>query len=407
MIAQMTKNLRIRVNLTMEALVQSRNIPQDVTAFAWTPVAEIAEKIQHDTGIATDKQRLFYRGSEITNFKKNSPSDPTLSFFGIKNGSSIYLQCSKVEINNPIVVHGMSMDLSEEGKLLLKQCSAGLLNGQQPISVTYGEAGKTGCTNNRQTMINATKMVKNYGINPGECYVREVAAYLIDSVNVPCTLRVEIISDVFQKQFQNHLPHKVGSLQKFMYGDVIENYGTDFLKNFQRREVHKIGILDIRILNCDRNGGNLLVGKNEFYSEGKKYYMYELIPIDHGLAFPEKLNITSDSWVWMQMEQAKEPFDPYTIEYINNINIEEDIVIINKELKLSLLALENIRISHLVLKKSVNHGLTLYQIGSMLIRPNYNTPSMLEKLLFHAENLAKEKHRHSKTRLQKHRRSQP
>lgn len=37
------------------------------------------------------------------------------------------------------------------------------------------------------------------------------------------------------------------------------------------REVHKIGILDIRIVNCDRNEENILV---------RKYYLYKRIYLD-------------------------------------------------------------------------------------------------------------------------------
>jgi len=35
----------------------------------------------------------------------------------------------------------------------------------------------------------------------------------------------------------------------------------DFKYKFNLREVHKIGILDIRVINCDRNEENILVRK--------------------------------------------------------------------------------------------------------------------------------------------------
>lgn len=44
---------------------------------------------------------------------------------------------------------------------------------------------------------------------------------------------------------------KHGSLQEFVRSDgLIGDYGS---KRFADTEIHKIGILDIRILNCDRN----------------------------------------------------------------------------------------------------------------------------------------------------------
>lgn len=48
---------------------------------------------------------------------------------------------------------------------------------------------------------------------------------------------------------------------------------------FSVEEVHKIGLLDVRILNCDRNDENILIKKvND---------KLVLIPIDHGLSFPD------------------------------------------------------------------------------------------------------------------------
>ena len=40
--------------------------------------------------------------------------------------------------------------------------------------------------------------------------------------------------------------------------DIAGNMGSN---QFDTEEVHKIGILDLRILNCDRNEANILVKK--------------------------------------------------------------------------------------------------------------------------------------------------
>lgn len=50
--------------------------------------------------------------------------------------------------------------------------------------------------------------------------------------------------------------------------------------------MHKIGILDIRIVNCDRNDANILVKKLMMGKEKPRKVM-RLIPIDHGLSFPD------------------------------------------------------------------------------------------------------------------------
>jgi hypothetical protein len=50
---------------------------------------------------------------------------------------------------------------------------------------------------------------------------------------------------------------KIGSLQLFAENlGPIENFSSDI---FERDEVHKIAILDLRLLNLDRNLSNILV----------------------------------------------------------------------------------------------------------------------------------------------------
>lgn len=50
---------------------------------------------------------------------------------------------------------------------------------------------------------------------------------------------------------------RVGSLQRFVKSSgPIEDYSPDL---FSADEVHKIAVLDLRILNLDRNGCNILV----------------------------------------------------------------------------------------------------------------------------------------------------
>lgn len=65
--------------------------------------------------------------------------------------------------------------------------------------------------------------------------------------------------------------------------DIVGNMGSN---QFDVDEVHKIGILDIRILNCDRNEANILVRKAMVGKE-KPRKVLKFIPIDHGLSFPD------------------------------------------------------------------------------------------------------------------------
>lgn len=68
----------------------------------------------------------------------------------------------------------------------------------------------------------------------------------------------------------------------------IENYSSDL---FSVDEIHKIAVLDMRLLNIDRNTDNILVtrlGEN-----------LALVPIDHGLCMPDSLEVNSYDLAWL------------------------------------------------------------------------------------------------------------
>lgn len=417
-------------------------------------------------GIAPHRQRLFFRGREITadidpisrgrGRKKRALSSHTLSWFGIVDCSVLYLQCSTASDISPIVHYGFCSVLCsdnssfESNRKLIKQCTLGLFDDRKPSLSADGEGGtyffenyrdgkwqKVGCfkpSDEEAGAINNPRgrtdprQAMHCGIKPTEGHLREIAAYLLDTGqtgtkyvgfhSVPPTMRVEVaaISSTDSFHYNPSIPspiglnpltsgasanrlnpkqsadsmdgthRKIGSLQQFVAGEVVENLGV---QNFAIREVHKIGILDIRMLNCDRNSGNVLVSRNDF---GR----LELIPIDHGLSMPEQLEITRDSWVWLHWTQSREPFDPFTLQFINQIDVEHDILRLKSELNFREIVFENMRVSHLVLKRCANSGLTLHQIGSIIARPDFDTKSILEELMVQAEALAIERCRQQK-----------
>lgn len=148
------------------------------------------------------------------------------------------------------------------------------------------------------------------GVLSGEGVIREVASYLLDSAHfssVPATIFAECMHPSFNNSISQEIdssqlessskaysnvissliepslveqssssttdtlktsmhPHtkigmKYGSLQSFVHADdVASNLSSDL---FSVDEVHKIAILDLRILNLDRNDGNILVKKKE------------------------------------------------------------------------------------------------------------------------------------------------
>ncbi|XVF54495.1 hypothetical protein PTKIN_Ptkin05aG0184800 [Pterospermum kingtungense] len=161
-------------------------------------------------------------------------------------------------------------------------------------------------------------------VRVGETGFREVAAYLLDYgrfANVPPTALVKVTHSVFNvndgvngnKLQSKKKVSKIASLQQFIPHDFdASDHGTS---GFPVGAVHRIGILDIRILNTDRHGGNLLVRK---LGGVEGFGQVELIPIDHGLCLPESLE--DPYFEWIHWPQASIPFSDDELEYIRELD---------------------------------------------------------------------------------------
>ena len=140
------------------------------------------------------------------------------------------------------------------------------------------------------------------GIRSGEGAMRERAAFLLDhhSISgVPPTTMVTLSSKA-DAEFE-----KTGSLQQYIPFDYdAEECGTGL---FSVEEVHKICLADLRYVNTDRNGQNLLVTR-------RKDGGTNLTPIDHGYCFPDALQELF--FEWMYWPQAKQPFSPSLLKSV-------------------------------------------------------------------------------------------
>lgn len=165
-------------------------------------------------------------------------------------------------------------------------------------------------------------------------------------------------SVAMQLATQKKIGMKFGSLQEFCKSEgPIENFSSD---KFHKDEIHKIGILDLRILNIDRNETNILV-RTKVNKTGKR--VWSLIPIDHGLTFPDNLAVCSFDLAWMSWRQAEAPFSSRTMKFIESINVDEDIELLEKTFKFRTICLRNAKITTLLLIKGAKAGLTLSSIG--------------------------------------------
>jgi hypothetical protein len=178
-------------------------------------------------------------------------------------------------------------------------------------------------------------------IRIGETGFREVAAYLLDydnSANVPPMILVKICHPVFHMNESVNGANKniadasiqavskIASFQRFIPLDFdASDHGTSC---FPVCAVHRIGILDIRILNTDIHARNLLVRKKT--GAGKFGKQTELVPIDHGLCLPECLE--DPYFEWIHWPQASVPFSKDELEYIAKLDPVKDAYMLRMEL---------------------------------------------------------------------------
>jgi hypothetical protein len=224
------------------------------------------------------------------------------------------------------------------------------------------------------------------GIYSGELASREVAAYLLDNKGIHCvppTCMIEIDGSLFQNKDIDQFPpaNKKGSCQKFISNNGVAS-NINYSK-FSSYEVQKIAILDLRILNCDRNEANILF-KRQPNSE-----MVELVPIDHGLSLPDTLEVYERDLIWTSWPQAFEPIAPNLLEYIISLNPKEDFNKLKNNLNIRSVCLRNFRIAEIFLIKCAQKGLSLGRIGKIMYRKNEEARSSLEKIIEQTEFIYK------------------
>jgi len=209
---------------------------------------------------------------------------------------------------------------------------------------------------------NPKKIVVN--VSPvGNGSIREVAANILDHnfAGVPATYLLNnlLVGDKV---------YKTGSLQKFV-GSIGDASSIGCI-NFPVDDVHAIGILDIRLMNTDRNGENILVNKENG--------LLRLVPIDHGGILPSK--IESIWFEWMTWRQAKQPFSKRSLEFIQSIDIEQDARTLSS-LSVEEESIQIMKISTTLLKFGAHAGLTLYEIASCVCRKRPREKSELELIV--------------------------
>ncbi|CAL8468513.1 g8053 [Coccomyxa elongata] len=274
-------------------------------------------------------------------------------------------------------------------------------------------------------------------VRVGEAAVREVAAFLLDRehfARVPHTVMVKVSHNIFHvsedagsptstvgtdamstsfgsnlssslhgnhAQPSSSVPSdltcaKLASLQEYVCHDCdTSEMGAS---RFAARDVHRIGILDIRIWNTDRHAGNILVRRPRDSSANLSGMarldsgQMELVPIDHGFCLPESYE--SPYFEWLFWPQAMMPFSEEELDYISRLDAAADKELLRRELpSLREESLRTLEVATLLLQRCAAAGLTLAEIGAAMSRPLVGIDeeaSELERLCLVARELADE-----------------
>jgi hypothetical protein len=211
---------------------------------------------------------------------------------------------------------------------------------------------------------------------------REVAAYLLDHdgfSNVPRTSFAKAKHPNLNNP-SSEIVWKSGSIQEYVSSaGHAGDYSPSF---FSADAVHRVAILDIRIVNLDRNDGNLLVSapSGSPRSSPSAQHKGTLVPIDHGSCLPDAIGATADSIVWMEWPQARLPFGDLELEYIKCLDLDRDAALLRDVLHIPESNRRLAWAAGRLLQIFAENGRTAYDIGKVLYRDDFDSPSPFEHL---------------------------
>ena len=388
----------------------------------WSNIHDVKNLIKGVEGIAPERQRLFFRGREVDNsWCVASAEDGCTLFCVVKSSDTSQRYAAKINLCASssttakrlrecmlAAQRGLSLNLKP---LLAVEGLGGTYflrdNKKQCVACFKPQDEEPGGINNPRGLVGMHgQIAQERGIKAGEACAREMAAYLLDHerfAGVPATAMAEASHHSFNHSNGKEKP-KLGMLQEYViHDDVAGDLSPDL---FSVNEVHKIGILDIRCVNTDRNEGNILVryGRDKTEYARKDGFTHSLpkwrqvkrsannitlVPIDHGYCFPKTFNIGWCDWCWLGWKQTKKPFDKKTLEYISKLDPDADIERLRKETDIPKECLRNSKIATVLLKQGAAAGLLLFEIADIMSRNNLERPSDLEEAVARAQAMAK------------------
>jgi len=264
-------------------------------------------------------------------------------------------------------------------------------------------------------------------IVPGFSMFREVAAFILDGsfAGVPETalgkirIKYNPLGEVSLNSSDDGTStasswslhgYKLCSLQHYIRHECCtEDMGPGM---FSTDDVHRIAILDIRICNLDRHQGNILVCKNHPYKASQTAAetvndsslsksapiectlekcaientmlksQYKLVPIDHGYCLPHILAMNEANLSWISWPHSKLPLSLELREYIKNLDYQKDIQLLKQMMGVAMpdSSLITLQVCTTLLKKGIEEGLTLHDIGMIMINNNITDKNAISLL---------------------------
>jgi len=152
-------------------------------------------------------------------------------------------------------------------------------------------------------------------------------------------------------------------------------------------DVHRVAVLDLRILNLDRHAENLLLRRSSDPAlapppDGRRLSggapCFHLVPIDHAYAFPPRAH--GAFFEWQHWPQAKEPLSPALLDAIAGLDLDYETALL-RSLGLEEPAVRTHYVATMWLKIGAAAGLTPYQLASFAAAPLPDESSLLEQVL--------------------------
>lgn len=409
--------MRSEVENSMQVHIQMQPMQADacatnvaLPAFAYNRVQFIKEQLleQHGElhGLKASELDLVYDGTVLTDGKmlleygvNGSAEEPSVIKFAVQSPSS-----SAVGLSSDPLVDGHCPGM----KVLVEAAMAGMLRGFAPALEEHSTGGTyrlfgpqkepvavlKPCDEEAFAPLNPRTYVGPYGspgIVPGTYSgtgaFREVAAYALDHehfAQVPMTTLVQVrhprLNNAYARSWSEpSLSWKSASLQEFV--SCAGHAGDYNPRFFSAPAVQRIAILDIRLVNLDRNDGNLLVRTQPGTASPSSSSPSTLIPIDHGACLPDAVGATADSIVWMSWPQAKEPFGPAELEYIRTLDLDKDLAFLGDVLGIETPCLRLAWATTRLLQIAADSGWSAYDVGQVMYRTDFDAPSRLEGIL--------------------------